>query len=71
MKVFLNESLCGYYKLLWSKCKETIFLKKKRLRLEKITNGAVKIKSLNDQVLSTTGSVQPSSLWVQNSYPQN
>ena len=51
--------------------KKLFLKKKKRLRLEKITNGAVKIKSLNDQVLSTTGSVQPSSLWVQNSYPQN
>ena len=26
MKVFINESLCGYYKLLWSKCKK-LFLR--------------------------------------------
>ena len=26
--IFINESLCGYYKLLWSKCKK-LFLEKK------------------------------------------
>ena len=30
-KVLINESLCGYYKLLWSKC-EKLFLEKRLLR---------------------------------------
>ena len=41
-KVFINESLCGYYKLLWSKCKK-LFLETKIASFW-VTNGTVKIK---------------------------
>ena len=51
-KVFINESLCGYYKLLWSKCKK-LFLEKKVASFW-VTNGTVKIKLLNDQIHSIT-----------------
>ena len=54
-KVFINESLCGYYKLLWSKCKK-LFLEKKIASFW-VTNGTVKIKLLNDQVRSITHEV--------------
>ena len=40
-KVFINESLRGYYKLLWSKCKK-IFLEKKIASFW-VTNGTVKL----------------------------
>ena len=49
-KAFINESLCGYYKLLWSKCKK-LFLKKKIASFW-VTNETVKTKLLNDQVRS-------------------
>ena len=45
-KVFINESLYGYYKLLWLKCKK-LFLEKK-IALFWVTNGTIKIKILND-----------------------
>ena len=51
-KAFINESLCGYYKLLWSKCKK-LFLEKKIASLW-VTNGTVKVKLLNDQICSIT-----------------
>ena len=51
-KVFINESLCGYYKLLWSKCK-ALFLEKKIASFW-VTNETVKIKLLNEQVRSIT-----------------
>ena len=54
-KVFINENLCGYYKLLWSKCKK-LFLEKKIASFW-VTNGTVKIKLLNDQVRSITHEV--------------
>ena len=60
MKVFINESLCGYYKLLWSKCKK-LFLEKKIASFW-VTNGTVKIKLLNDQVRSITHEVDLSAL---------
>ena len=59
-KLFINESLCGYYKLLWSKCKK-LFLEKK-IALFWVTNGTVKIKLLNDQVRSITHEVDLSTL---------
>ena len=59
-KVFINESLCGYYKLLWSKCKK-LFLEKKIASFW-VTNGTVKIKLLNDQVRSITHEVDLSAL---------
>ena len=59
-KVFINESLCGYYKLLWSKCKK-LFLEK-RIALFWVTNGTVKKKLLNDQVRSITHELDLSSL---------
>ena len=60
MKVFINESMCGYYKLLQSKCKK-IFLEKK-IHSFWVTNGTVKIKLLNDQVRSITHEVDLSAL---------
>ena len=48
--LFINESLCDYYKLLLSKCKN-LFLEKKIASLW-VTNGTVKIKLLIDQVCS-------------------
>ena len=60
MKVFTNESLCCYYKLLWSKCKK-LFLEKK-ITLFWVTNGTVKVKLLNDQIRSITHKVDLSAL---------
>ena len=59
-KVFINENLCGYYKLLWSKCKK-LFLEK-NIASFWVTNGTVKIKLLNDQVRSITHKVDLSVL---------
>ena len=59
-KVFINQSLCGYYKLLWSKCKK-LFLEKKIASFW-FRNGTVKIKLLNDQVRSITHEVDLSAL---------
>ena len=58
-KVFINENLFGYYKLLWSKYKK-LFLEKKIA--SDATNGTVKIKLLNDQVRSITQEVDLSAL---------
>ena len=46
-KVFINKSLCGYYKLFWLVCKK-LFLEKK-IASFLITNVTVKIKLLSDQ----------------------
>ena len=46
-KVFTNVSLSGYYKLLWSKWKKLLLVKK--IASFWFTNGTVKIKLLNDQ----------------------
>ena len=54
-KVLINEILCGNCKLLWSKCKR-LFLEK-NIASFWVTNGTVKIKLLNDQVLSITHEV--------------
>ena len=59
-KLFINESLCGYYKLLWSKCK-TLFLEKKIASFW-VTNGTVKLKFLNDRIHSITHEVDLSAL---------
>ena len=59
-KVFINENLCGYYKLLWSKSKK-LFLEK-NIASFWVTNGTVKIKLLNDQVRSITHKVDLSVL---------
>ena len=56
----INESLCGYYKLLWSKCKK-LFLEKK-IASFCVTNGTVKTQLLNDQVCSITHEVDLSPL---------
>ena len=54
-KVFINESLCGCYKLIWSKCKK-LFLEKE-IASFCVTNGTAKIKLLNDQVRSIINEV--------------
>ena len=46
-KVFINKSLCGYYKLFWLVCKK-LFLEKK-IASFLVTNVTVKIKLLSDQ----------------------
>ena len=56
-KLLVNESVCGYYKLLWLKCKR-LFLEKKLVKKKFwVTNGAIKIKLLNDHVRSITHEV--------------
>ena len=52
MKVFVNENLYGYYKLIWSKCKK-LYLEEKIASFW-VANGTVKIKLLNDQVCPST-----------------
>ena len=47
--------MCGYYKLLWSNGKKLFF--EKKIASFWATNGTVKIKSLNDQVLFVTNEV--------------
>ena len=59
-KVFIIERLCGYCKLLWSKCKK-LFLEKK-IPSFWVTNGTVKINLLNDKVHSITHEVRLSAL---------
>ena len=59
-KVFINETLCGYCKLLWSKCK-VLYLGKKIASFW-VTNGTVKIIFLNDQVRSITHEADLSAL---------
>ena len=59
-KEFINQRLCGHYKLLWSKCKK-LFLEKKIASFW-VTNGTAKIKLLNDQVRSITHEVDRSAL---------
>ena len=54
-KEFINESLCGYYKLLWSKCKKLLLDEK--IASFWVTNETVKIKLLNDQIRSITHEV--------------
>ena len=48
MKAFINESLYGYYKLIWSKCKK-LYLEEKIASFW-VASRTVKIKLLNDQV---------------------
>ena len=59
-KVFINKSLCGYYKLLCLKCKK-LFLEK-NIALFWVKNGTVKTKLLNDQICSITQEVDLSAL---------
>ena len=59
-ELFINESLCGYYKLLWSKCKKSFL--EKMITSFKVTSGKVKIKFTNDQVRSITHEVDLSAL---------
>ena len=59
-KVFINESLCGYHKLLWSKCKK-LFLEKKIASVW-VTNGTVQVKLLNDPIRSINHEVDLSAL---------
>ena len=59
-KVFINESLCGYYKLLWSKCKKSFL--EKMIASFRVTSEKVKIKFTDDQVRSITHEVDLSAL---------
>ena len=54
-KVLINENLCRYYKLFWSKC-EKLFLEKK-IPSFWASNGLVKINLSIDQVCSNAHEV--------------
>ena len=43
--LYINESLCGHYRLLWAKCK--MLWKKKEIKGFKVASGKVKV-TLND-----------------------
>ena len=51
-KIYINESLCKYYKDLWWKCK---FLHTRgSIQSFRVTNGSTKIRHQNDEVTSVT-----------------
>ena len=50
--LFINPSLCSYYKYLWSKCKA--LWSGKLIFLFWVSNGSLRIKSGNDTVKSVT-----------------
>ena len=51
-KVYINESLCKYYKYLWWKCK----LLQTRVSIQSfwVTNGSIRIRHQNDEVTCVT-----------------
>ena len=52
-KIFINQSLCPYYRILWSKCKKLHSLDK--IHTFYVSNGTIKIKiSENSQPISIT-----------------
>ena len=49
--VYINDSLCTYYKMLWGKCRK--LLSNKYIHL--VTNGTIKLKSIeNGRVYAIT-----------------
>ena len=51
-KIYINESLCGYYRYLWSKCKR--LLNNQRINSVWVVNGCLRIKLRNDRVTNIT-----------------
>ena len=51
-KIYINESLCKYYKYLWWKCK--LLQTRGSIQSFWVTNGSIRIRHQNDQVTSVT-----------------
>ena len=51
-KIYINESLCKYYKYLWWKCK--LLQTRGSIQSFRVTNGSVGIRHQNDEVTSVT-----------------
>ena len=51
-KVYINESLCKYYKYLWWKCK--LLQTRGSIQSFWVTNGSIRIRHQNDEVTSVT-----------------
>ena len=51
-KVYINESLCKYYKCLWWKCK--LLQTRGSIQSFCVTNGSIKIRHQNNEVTSVT-----------------
>ena len=51
-KIYINESLCKYYKYLWWKCK--LLQTRGSIQSFWVTNGSIRIRHQNDEVTSVT-----------------
>ena len=51
-KIYINESLCKYYKYLWWNCK--LLQTRGNIQSFWMTNGSIRIKPQNDGVTSVT-----------------
>ena len=51
-KIYINESLCKYYKYLWWKCK--LLQTRGSIQSFWVTNGSIRIRHKNDEVTSDT-----------------
>ena len=51
-KIYINESLCKYYKYLWWKCK--LLQTRGSIQLFWVTNGSIRVRHQNDEVTSAT-----------------
>ena len=51
-KIYINESLCKYYKYLWRKCK--LLQTRGSIQSLWVTNGSIRIRHQNDKVTSIT-----------------
>ena len=51
-KIYINESLCKYYKYLWWKCK--LLQTRGSIQLFWVMNGSIRIRHQNDEVTSVT-----------------
>ena len=48
LKIYINESLCPYYKKLWTKCKK--LWDAKRILSFWVSNGSIRVKLVNENV---------------------
>ena len=48
MRVYINESLCPYYKKIWTKCRK--LLDAKQILSFWVSNGSIKVKLINENV---------------------
>ena len=53
VKVYINESLCPYYKKLWTKCRK--LWDAKRILSFWVSNGSIRVKLVNESVSIITG----------------